>query len=84
LGQRPTNAAEAKAWDRGLTVIETYRRDNGVTDRASAFGLAAKGGAAEARQRKAMERTERGAAPATRGGGAPAGTKLCGVECRVR
>jgi conjugative relaxase-like TrwC/TraI family protein len=59
LGQRPTNPAEAKAWDRGLTVIETYRRDNGVTDRASAFGPAAKGGAAKARQRKAMERTER-------------------------
>ncbi len=59
LGQRPTNAAEAKAWDRGLSVIETYRRDNGVTDRASAFGPAAKGGAAKARQRKAMERTER-------------------------
>ncbi|MGC1166328.1 MAG: MobF family relaxase [Solirubrobacterales bacterium] len=59
LGQRPTNPTEAKAWDRGLTVIETYRRDNGVTDRASAFGPAAKGGAAKARQRKAMERTER-------------------------
>jgi conjugative relaxase-like TrwC/TraI family protein len=59
LGQRPTNPAEAKAWDRGLSVIETYRRDNGVTDRASAFGPAAKGGAAKARQRKAMERIER-------------------------
>jgi conjugative relaxase-like TrwC/TraI family protein len=59
LGQRPTNPAEARAWDRGLSVIETYRRDNGVTDRANAFGPAAKGGAAKARQRKAMERTER-------------------------
>jgi len=59
LGQRPSNSAEAKAWDRGLTVIETYRRDNGVTDRASAFGPAAKGSAAKARQRRAMERTER-------------------------
>jgi hypothetical protein len=59
LGQRPTDPAEAKAWDRGLSVIETYRRDNAVTDRASAFGPAAKGGAAKARQRKAMERTER-------------------------
>jgi conjugative relaxase-like TrwC/TraI family protein len=59
LGQRPTNPAEAKAWDRGLSVIETYRRDNGVTDRVSAFGPAAKGGAAKARQRTAMERTER-------------------------
>lgn len=59
LGQRPSNPAEAKAWDRGLSVIEAYRRDNGVTDRASAFGPAAKGGATKARQRKAMERTER-------------------------
>jgi hypothetical protein len=58
LGQRPTDPAEAKAWDRGLTVIETYRGD-GVTDRASAFGPAAKGRAAKARQCKAMERTER-------------------------
>jgi len=40
-------------------VIETYRRDNGVTDRVSAFGPEPKGGAAKACQRKAMERTER-------------------------
>jgi conjugative relaxase-like TrwC/TraI family protein len=59
LGQRPANLTEARAWDRGAGIIETYRRDNGVTDRASAFGPAAKGGAAKARQRKAMERTER-------------------------
>jgi hypothetical protein len=59
LGQRPTDPAEARAWDRGLTVIETYRRDNGVTDWVSAFGPAAKGGADKARQRKAIERTER-------------------------
>lgn len=59
LGQRPSNPAEAKAWDRGLAVIETYRRDNGVADRASAFGPQPQGGAAQARQRKAMERTAR-------------------------
>jgi len=59
LGQRPADPAEAKAWDRGLAVIETYRRDNGVSDPASAFGPTPKGGAAKARQRKAMERTER-------------------------
>jgi conjugative relaxase-like TrwC/TraI family protein len=59
LGERPIDRAEAKAWDRGLSVIETYRRDNGVSDRTSAFGPAAQGGAAKARQRKAMERTER-------------------------
>jgi AAA domain-containing protein len=59
LGQRPTDPAEAKAWDHGLSVIETYRRDNGVSDGASAFGPEPKGGAAKARQRKAMERAER-------------------------
>lgn len=44
LGQRPTDPAEAKTWNRGPAVIETYRRDNAVTDRASAFGPAAKSG----------------------------------------
>ena len=59
LGQRPANPAEAKAWDRGVSVIETYRRDNGVSDRTTAFGPEPKGGAAKARQHKAMERTAR-------------------------
>jgi conjugative relaxase-like TrwC/TraI family protein len=59
FGERPKSPAQARAWDRGLELIETYRRDNGVVDHDSAFGPEPNGGAAKARQRRAVERTER-------------------------
>ena len=59
LGQRPSNPSEARAWDRGAGIIESYRCENGVSDHASAFGPPPQGGAAQARQRKAIERTAR-------------------------
>lgn len=33
LGERLTDRAKARAWDRGTGVIEGYRQENGVTGR---------------------------------------------------
>jgi hypothetical protein len=38
LGQRPTEPARAKAWDRGVQGVERYRLENGVKDTRNAFG----------------------------------------------
>jgi len=59
LGPRPGDRTEARAWDRGAGVIETYRRESGVSDPASAFAPEPDGGAAKARRRNAVGRTER-------------------------
>jgi len=55
LGNRPVDPVEARAWDRGLGAIETYRREKGVSDRADAFGPEPEGGAARARQCRAIQ-----------------------------
>jgi conjugative relaxase-like TrwC/TraI family protein len=56
LGERPTDPVKAKAWDRGVGVIEGYRRENGITDRQSALGLQPKTGAEWARRESAERR----------------------------
>ncbi len=38
LGERPTDPAEAKAWDRGVQGVERYRLEHGVRDKSDAFG----------------------------------------------
>jgi conjugative relaxase-like TrwC/TraI family protein len=38
LGERPSDPAKGKAWDRGVKEIEGYRREHGVTDKRRAFG----------------------------------------------
>jgi conjugative relaxase-like TrwC/TraI family protein len=38
LGQRPTDPAKARAWDRGVEGIERYRQGFGVKERGSALG----------------------------------------------
>jgi conjugative relaxase-like TrwC/TraI family protein len=38
LGERPSDPAKRKAWDRGVSEIERYRQQNGVKDRDKAFG----------------------------------------------
>jgi hypothetical protein len=55
LGHRPPDPAEARAWDHGVGVIESYRRENDVSDRADAFGPEPMGGAARARQHRAIQ-----------------------------
>jgi len=38
LGERPSDPAKGKAWDRGVKEIESYRQEHGVTDKRHAFG----------------------------------------------
>ncbi len=56
LGERPSDLAKAKAWDRGVGHIERYRQTNGIKDRHRAFGERPKQGAERARREQAMRR----------------------------
>jgi conjugative relaxase-like TrwC/TraI family protein len=56
LGERPSDPAKRKAWDRGVEQIERYRQEHGVKDQGKAFGPAGKGGAERARQEAARRR----------------------------
>ena len=38
LGERPTDPEKAKAWDRGVRDIETFRHKHGIEDKSSALG----------------------------------------------
>src|SRR4029077_13915966 len=56
LGERPSDPAKRKEWDRGVAQIEGYRQQNGVKDPSRAFGPKAKQGAERARQEQALRR----------------------------
>jgi conjugative relaxase-like TrwC/TraI family protein len=56
LGERPSDPAKRKAWDRGVSQIERYRQEHGVTDPNRALGQEAKRGAERARQQAAWRR----------------------------
>ena len=56
LGERPSDPAKRKAWDRGVSQIERYRQEHGVKDPSKAFGHEAKRGAERARQEAARRR----------------------------
>jgi conjugative relaxase-like TrwC/TraI family protein len=56
LGERPRDPAKRKAWDRGLSQIERYRQEHGVTDSNRALGREAKRGAERARQEATRRR----------------------------
>jgi hypothetical protein len=56
LGERPSDPAKRKAWDRGVAQIERYRQEYGITDPSRAFGPEAKRGAERALQEQAMGR----------------------------
>jgi conjugative relaxase-like TrwC/TraI family protein len=56
LGERPTDPAKRKAWDRGVAQIETYRQQHGVKDPNRALGQEARKGAERARQREVQRR----------------------------
>lgn len=58
LGERPSDPAKRKAWDRGVSQIEHYRQRHGIKDRNEAFGPQAKGGAERARQETARRRLQ--------------------------
>jgi hypothetical protein len=50
LGERPSDPAKQKAWDRGVSQIERYRQEHGIKDPSKALGREAKRGAERARQ----------------------------------
>jgi conjugative relaxase-like TrwC/TraI family protein len=55
LGERPSDPAKSKAWDRGVKGIEHYRQEHGVTDKQRALGREPQ----SASQRAAREATKR-------------------------
>jgi hypothetical protein len=62
LGERPSDPAKRKAWDRGVEGIERYRQGHSVKDLGSAFGREAEHGAERARQvaaRRRLKETQR-------------------------
>jgi hypothetical protein len=56
LGERPSDPAKRKAWDRGVSQIECYRQEHGVKDPNRALGQEAKRAAERARQRAMWRR----------------------------
>lgn len=58
LGERPSDPAKRKAWDRGVAGIERYRQEHGIKDPNKAFGREAKRGAERARQQAATRRLQ--------------------------
>jgi hypothetical protein len=58
LGERPSDPAKRRAWDHGISQIERYRQEHGVTDPSKAFGREAKRGAERARQEAARRRLQ--------------------------
>lgn len=63
LGERPADPVKARAWDRGVQGIESYRLERGVTDAGHAFGREPVSGperaAREAAQRRLAEAQRR-------------------------
>lgn len=59
LGERPSDLAKQKTWDRGIAQIEGYRHKNEIKDPNRAFGREAKRGAERARQEAALRRLQR-------------------------
>jgi conjugative relaxase-like TrwC/TraI family protein len=56
LGERPSDPVKRKAWDRGVSQIERYRQEHGVTDPNRALGREAKRGAERAQQQATWRR----------------------------
>jgi hypothetical protein len=63
LGERPSDPAKGKAWDRGVKEIEGYRQEHGVTDKQRALGRepqsASQQAAREAARRRLRESQRR-------------------------
>lgn len=56
LGERPTDPARAKTWDRGVQGVERYRLENGVKDARNAFGREPQDAVARAAREAARRR----------------------------
>ncbi len=66
LGERPSDPKKAKAWDKGVRAIESYRGEHGIKDMDNALGHWREGGQdrsahdhAQSRVREAQRRLER-------------------------
>lgn len=58
LGERPSDPAKQKTWDRGVAQIEGYRQKHGVKEPNKPFGRESKRGAERARQEAALRRLQ--------------------------
>ncbi|HXS46256.1 MAG TPA: MobF family relaxase [Solirubrobacterales bacterium] len=58
LGERPSDPAKQKTWDRGVDHIERYRQQHGINDPSRALGREAQRAAERARQRQALRRLQ--------------------------
>ena len=56
LGERPSHPRLGRAWDRGVSAIQGYRRERGITDTTSALGERPKAGIDRAAQGTAQRR----------------------------
>jgi hypothetical protein len=56
LGERPSEPVKAKAWDRGVRGIESYRQEHGVADKKNALGKEARGTSQRAVREQALRR----------------------------
>jgi hypothetical protein len=56
LGERPSDPAKRKAWDRGVSQIERYRQEHGIKDPNRALGQEAKRRVERARQEATWRR----------------------------
>ncbi len=63
LGERPSDPTQAKAWDKDVRGIESYRQEHGVTDKKRALGKEPK----EIGRQAARERAQRRLREAQRG-----------------
>jgi conjugative relaxase-like TrwC/TraI family protein len=58
LGERPSDPAKQKVWDRGVAHIERHRQQHGINDPDRAFGQEAARAAERARQQAALRRLQ--------------------------
>ncbi len=58
IGERPSDPAKQKTWDRGVAQIEGYRQKHGVKEPNKPFGQESKRGAERARQEAALRRLQ--------------------------
>jgi conjugative relaxase-like TrwC/TraI family protein len=56
LGERPSDPAKQKAWERGVVHVERYRQEHNINDPSRALGREAARATERARQREALRR----------------------------
>jgi hypothetical protein len=59
LGERPADPVKRESWDRGVTKIESYRQEHGVTDKSRAFGTRPQERSAQKAAERSLRRIQR-------------------------